>query len=140
MAVNKLAPNTDVQPTIPAGTYDGRIIRAEVRTLTIRKDTPKAEDIEFIDLGVLVQTPEDANGHVGTQIVSTSPFNDHTRTAAQSGSKAVKFLKQLGFADPVNDGFDLESLMNADVTVTVAYQMGKDGIPRNWVKDIALKQ
>lgn len=135
MAVNRLPQGTEVQPTIPGGTYTGRIIKAEHRTL---ENVGKAkESIEFIDISVLVTLPEDENGVSKTQIVSTSPFNDHTRIAQQSGSKAVKFLKQLGFPDPVNEGYDLESLVNNNAVVTVKYQMGKDGTPRNWISDIS---
>jgi hypothetical protein len=137
MAVNRLPQGTEVQPTIPAGTYPGRIIKSETRTLKFTTKKGSDEEVEFIDIGALIQTPDTIEGSGKTQIVSTSPFNDHTRTSTQSGSKAVKFLKQLGFKDPVGEGYDLDSLINADVVVTVKFQMGKDGVPRNWISDIA---
>ena len=134
MAKMTVPADAELQPFLDEGTFGGdepvRIHSAEVR------DVPGANESQekYIDIRVGVPSKR------GLVFVSTNPFRDHTKLTPNSGSKATKFLRALGFADHIGDGFDLDGLPGMEVIVQVGVRKDKDtGQVRNWIRNISRK-
>lgn len=136
MAKMTLPSDASAQPFLPAGIYGVnepvRIQQASVdfverdatdgpRYLNIRVGIPSKEGLVFVR----------TNGK----------FRDHTSFESNSGSKAEQFLRNLGFASPAGEGFDLDGLPGMEVTVEVGHRtyVNKDGETRNtnWIRNIS---
>jgi hypothetical protein len=125
-------------PIVPAtdkdewyGLTDGRdvkVITSEIRD--VPGDNPDKE--RFLDIGVMIDGV----------FVHTSPFRDHTRFTSSSGSKASKFVTQMG-ANPT--AFQPKQLLGLPVIVQVKLVERTDKesgekIARNHISNIRLKE
>ena len=126
-------------PVVPAtgkdewyGLADGRdikIVTADIRDVPGKGGAPTGE--KYLDLGVMIDGV----------FVHTSPFRDNTKFTSASGSKASKFVKQLG-ADPNN--FVPKQLLGLPVIVQVKLVERTDEsgekVSRNHISNIQLRQ
>lgn len=132
--------DAEIAPTIPAtgktdwyGLADGRdikIITSEVRPVKGKGGVETGE--RYLDIGVMVDGV----------FVHTSPYRDHTKFTAASGSKASLFITQLGH-NPAS--FRPAALIGTPVMVQVKLVERTDKetgekVARNHISNIRLKE
>ena len=128
MARVSIPEGTEVQPTVPSGTYaEGcRVVSAEVRE--VPGDKNKGEF--YLDIAVGIPTTG------GMVFAHTNPFGrNHTRTSKGTGSKVDELVTQLG-QNPRD--FDTDELVGIPVVVEVEQRQytDKHGEARNQVNII----
>ena len=141
MAKMNIPSDSGRQPTAPAGTYgaggDAKIVGVELREVPGERN--KGE--YFLAINTMVQVPD-----LGGVFVRSSPFRNHTRLTANSGSKVFKFLAQLGIEVPEGSDMEIddeilnELLTGVAVVVDVGfreYEYQGEKRADNWVKDIS---
>lgn len=116
MARVSIPEGTELQPTVPSGTYaEGcRVVSAELRE--VPGDKNKGE--YYLDIGVGIPST------TGMVFAHTSPFGrHHTRTSKGTGSKVDELLTQLGH-NPRD--FDTDDLVGIPVVVEVEQRQFTD--------------
>ena len=113
MAIFRIDPDSELRPTVPSGVY-GENEEATVVSSKQRPMDPNDPDTgEWWDLGIGIRTEK------GVVFAHTQRLGPHNcQLVKGSGSKAMRFARQLGVQRP-EDGFDDQELIGLPVVVEV---------------------
>lgn len=110
-----------------------------------QEKNPNLKGVFYEDICVVVEHPD-----MGRVFVHTSPYGrNNTQLGENTGSKGPTFNAQLGIGSPEfadepdekgNHALIGESMENVPVIVQVKKNIGKDGVARNEIANIFLKQ